>query len=76
MTFEPGGWESAGWPVWNRQRWRLWVPPGTTPNPRWGILVRDQVSPRGTLAILNAIPLMDLNSQGQVVLPIRSRRRA
>jgi hypothetical protein len=74
MPFDPGGWESAGWPVWNSQRWRLWVPLGARVSPRWGILVRDNVSPRGTIAILNAIPNMDLNDAGQVILPIRSRR--
>jgi len=74
MPFDPGGWESAGWPVWGSQRWRLWVPPGSSGHPRWGILIRDNVSPRGTIAILNAIPNMDLSSEGHVVLPLRRRR--
>lgn len=74
MAFSPGGWESAGWPVWGTRRWRLWVPPGNTANPRWGVLIWDKVSPTGTLAILNAIPAVDLNAEGQVVLPLRARR--
>jgi hypothetical protein len=74
MPFDVGGWESAGWPVWAKRRWRLWTPPGSHANPRWGILVWDGVSAQGTMAILNAIPMMDLNEHGRVVLPVRDRR--
>jgi hypothetical protein len=76
MPFDPGGWESAGWPVWNSMRWRLWVPPGARVGPRWGILIRDNVSPKGSIAILNAIPMMDLDQHGHVVLPARRSRGA
>jgi hypothetical protein len=66
--FDPGGWESGGWPIYGHNRYRLWVPPGTSLNARWGILIREDVSARGQLAILNAIPLFDLNSAGHIVL--------
>jgi hypothetical protein len=65
--FDPGGWQSAGWPTVGPHRYRLWVPPGTVLNARWGILIRDNVSPRGQLAILNAIPLFDLSGDGHIV---------
>jgi len=70
--FDPGGWESAGWPIFGPHRYRLWVPPGTRLNARWGIVVRDDVSARGQIAILNAVPLFDLNAEGHVAF----RRRA
>jgi len=70
--FDPGGWESAGWPIYARKRFRLWVPPGTRLDSRWGILIREDVSARGQIAILNAIPLFDLSESGHIVF----RRRA
>jgi hypothetical protein len=66
--FDPGGWESAGWPIIGPHRYRLWVPPGTRLDVRWGILIRDNVSARGQLAILNAIPTFTLNEAGHIVL--------
>jgi hypothetical protein len=35
--------------------------------------VRDDVSARGQLAILNAVPLFDLNTQGHIVHRRRER---
>lgn len=65
--FDPGGWESAGWPIYAHKRYRLWVPPGTRLNSRWGILIREDVSARGQIAILNAIPTFDLGESGHIV---------
>ena len=62
--FDPGGWESAGWPIFGPHRYRLWVPPGTRLNARWGLMIRDDISARGQLALLESFPLMDLDQAG------------
>jgi len=75
VPFDVGGWESGGFFVQGPHRFRLWVPAGTRLDPRWGLAIRDDVSPRGSMALLNGIPMLQLSEQGHVVFPPRGIAR-
>jgi hypothetical protein len=67
-AFDFGGWVPAGYCTIGGRRYRFWVPPGSRTAARWGLVIRDDVAPRGTVAILHASPIFELGSDNKVRL--------